>query len=590
MKKFTDAPNEDLRSGLLGLGERSIRKSHYAQLQQRLSELERFRALIDQAHDMIFLVQPGGVILDVNATACRLLKRTDDDLKGSLIQDYLEVPWTRLLQNMAEREPGRRSLVLESTVFSALGESIVVELTISGAPFGDQEYYVLVLRDMTERKWAEDRIRTLAFYDILTGLANRMLLKERLFQALTERNRTNQLIGVLLLDVDRFKVLNDSLGYERGDALLQQIADRLRDFGDQIMPARIGGDEFVVLMTARQDMEEIANYAQRLLKHLSEAYHLGEQDVFLSVSIGVAVAPGDGATAEQLLRNSEIAMYRAKEQGRNQCRFYTSYLDRVWAERVQMEVAMRKGIAEQEFSLVYQPQVDAGNGSLLGFEALVRWHRQETGETIYPDRFIPLAEDSGLILPLGRQILQMALAQLRCWLDAGRQVKRMAVNLSSKQILDPLLMETVFSLLKEYQLAASLLELEITESAAMGQEKDVIEILSDFRRRGVVLALDDFGTGYSSLSYLRLLPIHVVKIDRSFVADVSTSRDNAAIVKATVAMAKGLDLEVVAEGVETAEEVDVLRTCGVDRMQGYLFSRPETSEELDKWIWAAKWL
>ena len=590
MKKFTDAPNEDLRSGLLGLGERSIRKSHYAQLQQRLSELERFRALIDQAHDMIFLVQPGGVILDVNATACRLLKRTDDDLKGSLIQDYLEVPWTRLLQNMAEREPGRRSLVLESTVFSALGESIVVELTISGAPFGDQEYYVLVLRDMTERKWAEDRIRTLAFYDILTGLANRMLLKERLFQALTERNRTNQLIGVLLLDVDRFKVLNDSLGYERGDALLQQIADRLRDFGDQIMPARIGGDEFVVLMTARQDMEEIANYAQRLLKHLSEAYHLGEQDVFLSVSIGVAVAPGDGATAEQLLRNSEIAMYRAKEQGRNQCRFYTSYLDRVWAERVQMEVAMRKGIAEQEFSLVYQPQVDAGNGSLLGFEALVRWHRQETGETIYPDRFIPLAEDCGLILPLGRQILQMALAQLRCWLDAGRQVKRMAVNLSSKQILDPLLMETVFSLLKEYQLAASLLELEITESAAMGQEKDVIEILSDFRRRGVVLALDDFGTGYSSLSYLRLLPIHVVKIDRSFVADVSTSRDNAAIVKATVAMAKGLDLEVVAEGVETAEEVDVLRTCGVDRMQGYLFSRPETSEELDKWIWAAKWL
>ena len=590
MKKFTDAPNEDLRSGLLGLGERSIRKSHYAQLQQRLSELERFRALIDQAHDMIFLVQPGGVILDVNATACRLLKRTDDDLKGSLIQDYLEVPWTRLLQNMAEREPGRRSLVLESTVFSALGESIVVELTISGAPFGDQEYYVLVLRDMTERKWAEDRIRTLAFYDILTGLANRMLLKERLFQALTERNRTNQLIGVLLLDVDRFKVLNDSLGYERGDALLQQIADRLRDFGDQIMPARIGGDEFVVLMTARQDMEEIANYAQRLLKHLSEAYHLGEQDVFLSVSIGVAVAPGDGATGEQLLRNSEIAMYRAKEQGRNQCRFYTSYLDRVWAERVQMEVAMRKGIAEQEFSLVYQPQVDAGNGSLLGFEALVRWHRQETGETIYPDRFIPLAEDCGLILPLGRQILQMALAQLRCWLDAGRQVKRMAVNLSSKQILDPLLMETVFSLLKEYQLAASLLELEITESAAMGQEKDVIEILSDFRRRGVVLALDDFGTGYSSLSYLRLLPIHVVKIDRSFVADVSTSRDNAAIVKATVAMAKGLDLEVVAEGVETAEEVDVLRTCGVDRMQGYLFSRPETSEELDKWIWAAKWL
>ena len=589
MKKFTDGSNEDLRVGLLGLGERSIRKSHYAQLQQRLSELERFRALIDQAHDMIFLVQPDGIVLDVNVTACRLLKRTDNDLVGSPIQDYLELPWERLLRSMAEREPGRRSLVLESTVFSALGESIVVELTISGAPFGNQEYYVLVMRDMTERKWAEDRIRTLAFYDILTGLANRMLLKERLFQALTERNRTNQLIGVLLLDVDRFKVLNDSLGYERGDALLKQIADRLRDFGDQIMPARIGGDEFVVLMTARHDVEEIANYAQRLLEHLSEPYYLDEQAVFLSVSIGVAVAPEDGVSGELLLRNSEIAMYRAKEQGRNQCRFYTSFLDRVWAERVQMEVAMRQGIAQQEFSLVYQPQIDAGSGVLLGFEALVRWHRKESGETVYPDCFIPLAEDCGLILPLGRQILKMALAQLRCWLDAGRRVKRMAVNLSSKQILDPLLMETVFSLLKEYELPASILELEITESAAMGQEKEVIEILSDFRQRGVILALDDFGTGYSSLSYLRLLPIHVVKVDRSFVSDVATNRNNAAIVTATVAMAKGLDLEVVAEGVETAEQVAVLRACGVDRMQGYLFSPPESSENLDQWIWQKKW-
>lgn len=585
MKKSFD---DDLRAGLLGLGERSMRKTHYVQLQQRLSELERFRSLIDQAHDMIFLVRPDGVILDVNATACRLLKRKSDALINSPIREFLEVPWERLLQSMAEREPGRRSLVLESTVCSALGESIVVELTISDAPFDDQEYYVLVMRDMTERKWAEDRIRTLAFYDMLTGLANRMLLKERLFQALAESHRTNQLTGVLLLDVDRFKVLNDSLGYERGDALLKQVADRLRDFGDQIMPARIGGDEFVVLMTARRDVEEVANGAQRLLERLGEPYMLEGQEIFLSVSIGVAVAPEDGTTGEQLLRNSEIAMYRAKEQGRNQCRFYTNFLDRVWAERVQMEVAMRQGITAREFSLVYQPQIDAKNGSLIGFEALVRWQRAN-GEKVYPDRFIPLAEDSGLILPLGRQILEMALAQLRSWLDEGRTVQRMAVNLSSKQIHDPLLMETVFSLLKEYRLPSSLLELEITESAAMGQESDIIEILSDFRRRGVMLALDDFGTGYSSLSYLRLLPIHVVKIDRSFVSDVSTNRNNAAIVTATAAMAKGLDLEVVAEGVETLEQAAVLQACGVDRMQGYLFSRPQSRAELDEWIWQKQW-
>lgn len=585
MKKSFD---DDLRAGLLGLGERSMRKTHYVQLQQRLSELERFRSLIDQAHDMIFLVRPDGVILDVNATACRLLKRKSDALINSPIREFLEVPWERLLQSMAEREPGRRSLVLESTVCSALGESIVVELTISDAPFDDQEYYVLVMRDMTERKWAEDRIRTLAFYDMLTGLANRMLLKERLFQALAESHRTNQLTGVLLLDVDRFKVLNDSLGYERGDALLKQVADRLRDFGDQIMPARIGGDEFVVLMTARRDVEEVANGAQRLLERLGEPYMLEGQEIFLSVSIGVAVAPEDGTTGEQLLRNSEIAMYRAKEQGRNQCRFYTNFLDRVWAERVQMEVAMRQGITAREFSLVYQPQIDAKNGSLIGFEALVRWQRAN-GEKVYPDRFIPLAEDSGLILPLGRQILEMALAQLRSWLDEGRIVQRMAVNLSSKQIHDPLLMETVFSLLKEYRLPSSLLELEITESAAMGQESDIIEILSDFRRRGVMLALDDFGTGYSSLSYLRLLPIHVVKIDRSFVSDVSTNRNNAAIVTATAAMAKGLDLEVVAEGVETLEQAAVLQACGVDRMQGYLFSRPQSRAELDEWIWQKQW-
>ena len=586
MKRSFD---DDLRAGLLGLGERSMRKTHYVQLQQRLSELERFRSLIDQAHDMIFLVRPDGIILDANATASRLLKRPNDLLVSSHIRKFLEVPWERLLQSMAEREPGRRSLVLESTVSSALGESIVVELTISDAPFDDQEYYVLVLRDMTERKWAEDRIRTLAFYDMLTGLANRMLLKERLFQALAESHRTNQLTGVLLLDVDRFKVLNDSLGYERGDALLKQVADRLRDFGDQIMPARIGGDEFVVLMTARRDVEEIANGAQRLLERLGEPYTLEGQEIFLSVSIGVAVAPTDGSTGEQLLRNSEIAMYRAKEQGRNQCRFYTNFLDRVWAERVQMEVAMRQGIAAREFSLVYQPQVDAKKGSLIGFEALVRWQRAN-GEKIYPDSFIPLAEDSGLILPLGRQILEMALSQLRSWLDAGRTVQRMAVNLSSKQIHDPLLMETIFSLLREFRLASSLLELEITESAAMGQESDIIEILSDFRRRGIMLALDDFGTGYSSLSYLRLLPIHVVKIDRSFVSDVSTNRNNAAIVTGTAAMAKGLDLEVVAEGVETMEQAAVLQACGVDRMQGYLFSRPQSRAELDEWIWGKRWL
>ena len=585
MKRSFD---DDLRAGLLGLGERSMRKTHYVQLQQRLSELERFRSLIDQAHDMIFLVRPDGIILDANATASRLLKRQNDRLVNSHIREFLEVPWERLLQSMAEREAGRRSLVLESSVSSALGESIVVELTISDAPFDDQEYYVLVLRDMTERKWAEDRIRTLAFYDMLTGLANRMLLKERLFQALAESHRTNQLTGVLLLDVDRFKVLNDSLGYERGDALLKQVAERLRDYGDQIMPARIGGDEFVVLMTARRDVEEIANGAQRLLEYLGEPYKLEGQEVFLSVSIGVAVAPTDGTTGEQLLRNSEIAMYRAKEQGRNQCRFYTNFLDRVWAERVQMEVAMRQGITAREFHLVYQPQIDAKNGSLYGFEALARWQRAN-GEKVYPDRFIPLAEDSGLILPLGRQILEMALAQLRSWLDAGRTVQRMAVNLSSKQIHDPLLMETIFSLLKEYRLPSSLLELEITESAAMGQESDIIEILSDFRRRGVMLALDDFGTGYSSLSYLRLLPIHVVKIDRSFVSDVSTNRNNAAIVTATTAMAKGLDLEVVAEGVETLEQAAVLQACGVDRMQGYLFSRPQPCEELDEWLWQKKW-
>ena len=249
---------------------------------------------------------------------------------------------------------------------------------------------------------------------------------------------------------------------------------------------------------------------------------------------------------------------------------------------------MRQGITAREFSLVYQPQIDAKNGSLIGFEALVRWQRSN-GEKVYPDRFIPVAEDSGLILPLGRQILEMALSQLRSWLDEGRTVQRMAVNLSSKQIHDPLLMETVFSLLKEYRLPSSLLELEITESAAMGQESDIIEILSDFRRRGVMLALDDFGTGYSSLSYLRLLPIHVVKIDRSFVSDVSTNRNNAAIVTATAAMAKGLDLEVVAEGVETLEQAAVLQACGVDRMQGYLFSRPQSRAELDEWIWQKQW-
>ncbi len=587
MNKFSDQSSSELRSALLGLGEKSIRKTHYGQLQRRLDELERFRAIVDQAQDMVFMVRPDGVILDANATASHLLKVKTGELIDSSFELYLDTAWARLLQELAEHETGGRPLVQERTAFTALQEPVIVEMRLTKAPFADTDYYLVILRDMTEKKLAEEKIRTLAYYDRLTGLPNRMLLKEQLAQGLAAAKQTGELTGVFFLDIDRFKVLNDSLGFEQGDALLKQVAERLRAFGGRLMPARLGGDEFAAFMTAGRDLSEFALCAQRLLEQLARPFSVGGRELFLTVSLGVAVAPEDGQGEDELLCKAENAMYRAKEQGCGQCRFYTSALDLVWSERAQLEVALRRAIADQAFTLVYQPQF-AASGALCGFEALVRWPRG-TEKPVYPDCFIPLAEECGLILPLGRQILEMALAQLRQWLDDGRAVGKMAVNLSAKQLCDPLLEQHLVALLKEYRLPPALLELEITESAAIGREKDVADFLAGFRRRGITLALDDFGTGYSSLHCLRMLPIQVVKIDRSFIFDMTTNKTNAAIVAAAVAMAKSLGLEVVAEGVETRQQVAALQAFGVDRLQGYLFSRPQSSAELDRWVWEKAW-
>lgn len=587
MSKYTDQAGDDLRAALLGLGQKSMRKTHYGQLQQRLDELERFRAIVDQAQDLVFMVRADGVILDANATAARRLQVPAAELINCAIDRYLDAAWERLLQEQAAEAAAGRPIVWERTIFTARQEPVAVEMSMSKAPFAAADYYLLVLRDMTEKKQAEEKIRTLAFYDRLTGLPNRMLLKEQLSQALASAGVTGTLTGVFFLNIDRFKVLNDSLGYEQGDALLQQVAERLRTFDARLLPARIGGDKFAAMMPGGRAVAEFTLGAQRLLKQLARPYSLGGREVFLTISLGVAVAPQDGERDEALLGNAENAMYRAKEHSGNQCRFYTSALDFVWSERAKLEVALRQAVADEAFALVYQPQVEA-DGTLAGFEALVRWPRP--GDTpVYPDCFIPLAEECGLILPLGWQIIEMALAQARRWLDAGRLVKRLAVNLSAKQLCDPALAQKLFELLMKHRLSPTLLELEITESAAIGREKDVADFLAGFRRQGITLALDDFGTGYSSLHMMRMLPIQVVKIDRSFIFDLTTNKTNAAIVAAAVAMAKSLGLEVVAEGVETREQAAALQVIGVDRLQGYLFSRPQSSAELDQWVWEKTW-
>jgi len=441
---------------------------------------------------------------------------------------------------------------------------------------------VLLYTDITERRAAAQEIERLAFFDSLTGLPNRVLLKDRLNQMLTRAGRHKEKVALLFIDLDRFKEVNDTLGHGSGDLLLQVVAERLiacLRTSDTV--ARLGGDEFVVLLEGVEDREGVMEVASKLLAAMAQPVQLLDREIYSGGRLGISLYPYDGDNVDTLFKNADTAMYHAKEQGRNTFRFYSSDMHTSALEMLTLNSYLRHALERDELYLVYQPQISFLTGELVGVEALIRWEHPSLG-MIAPDRFIPLAEETGLIVPIGTWVLQEACAQAAQWINQGLKPMRVAVNLSAKQFRNPGLVATIRTLLEQSRLPAHLLELELTEGMLIENITSTLETLKALKAMGVTLAIDDFGTGYSSLSYLKHFPLDRLKIDKSFVLEMAEkSGDSAAIVQAIIALAHSLKLTVIAEGVERQDQVEFLKQHCCDEMQGFFFSRPLKAEALE---------
>ncbi len=449
---------------------------------------------------------------------------------------------------------------------------------------GLPKHYVGVFTDITKRKQDEERIWYQANFDTLTGLPNRVLFVDRLDQAIKQAKREQHMAALVSIDLDRFKVINDTLGHSVGDLLLQEASRRLRSCLRAVdTVARLGGDEFTIVLPSVGSEQDVAGVAQKILESLAQPFHIDQNEAYVSGSIGIAIFPHDADTAEDLLKGADSAMYRAKSKGKNNYQFYTSDMNLKAAAHFTMEVDLRRAIERNELLLYYQPQIDSASRRIIACEALLRWRSGRYG-LVSPGEFLPLAEETGLIVPIGEWVLNTACAQAKAWQDEGLKPVRMAVNISARQLKQRNLVETVARALDHSGLDPRNLEIEITESVVMENAEAATKILLELKNMGIRLAVDDFGTGYSSLSYLRHFPIDVLKIDRSFVMDLHINPDDQAIAEAIVMLAKSLNLSVTAEGVENEDQFTHLKRLGCNDVQGFLFSFPLPAEEFRNYL------
>ncbi|MGC9988394.1 MAG: EAL domain-containing protein [Terriglobales bacterium] len=453
-----------------------------------------------------------------------------------------------------------------------------VWLRTSKLPLSDREGKVTgvigTYEDITDRKVAEDRVQYLAYYDALTGLPNRALLQDRLAKALASARRRKDRVALLFLDLDRFKDINDSLGHSVGDLLLQEVAERLKKWSrEQDTVARVGGDEFVIVLTAAKDGADAAVAAERLVHAMSAAIVVQGRTLSVGCSLGISIFPEHGADSETLIKNADAAMYCAKENGGHNFKFFTDDMNAQAVERLTLENGLRLALDKKELFLVYQPQMNIATGKIIGLEALLRWQHPTLG-LVPPDKFIRIAENCGLIMPIGEWVLMTACSQARKWQDEGLPALSVAVNVSAVQFRQEGFCETIRRVLQETRLAPPYLELELTESLLLTNADVTHSVIRELKEMGITLAIDDFGTGYSSFSYLRQFRVSKLKIDQLFIRDVATNPDDAAITAAIISMAKSLHLKVIAEGVEDEAQMSFLRAHQCDEIQGYYFSKP----------------
>ncbi|WP_169333590.1 bifunctional diguanylate cyclase/phosphodiesterase [Leeia oryzae] len=542
---------------------------------------------IQQSRDGILILDRDFKIISANPAFCQMLATTEDHLIGSIApmlkgKDHYQ----NLLDTIQLHLTTHTYWEGEIWTRKENGEMFLELVTLSPIRMDDGgiRNFVCITSDITEQKQHADHIWHLAHHDTVTGLPNRNLLQDRLMQSILQAERNHKKSALLFIDLDRFKNINDTLGHSFGDRLLKHVADRLIGcvrHADTV--ARIGGDEFVIVLSSLDDASGAETSALKIMEALTSTFVIDNMDLHITPSIGIAICPDDGSTVDGLMRNADTAMYFAKDSGRNNYQFFKQSMNTAATERLDMERQLRIAIKQNQFELHYQPQVDLNTGELVGMEALIRWRHPEHG-LVSPLRFIPIAEETGLIVPIGEWVLREACRQSKIWQDAGLIKIPVAVNLSARQFLKGSLVETVSGALAESRLDPDYLELEITESLLMYEVEDTIQLLSELHELGVSLAIDDFGTGYSSLSYLKRFPIDHLKVDRSFVRDVINDPDDASITSAIIAMAHNLKLQVVAEGVETEEQAKFLRQLGCEYAQGFHYSKPLSSEDMTAYM------
>lgn len=583
----------DLRTAELQRTNALLIEDIAARKQAELALQLRQRA-IDSSVNAIMIIraeQPDFIIDYVNPAFERITGYCHDEVIGqpfrTLQNDYRDQPGIEeirsALREQREACATLRSLRKDGSLF--WNDTYISPVRDAD---GSVSHFVVTQYDITATKRYEAELEYQANRDVLTGLANRNLLRDRLRQAIAYADRYGHAVWIVFADLDRFKFINDTLGHRAGDALLNKVAERLLQVGlETDTVARLGGDDFVLVLPERSDERLTMGAVQRFIQAVSQPLVIEGHEFFPACSTGVAAYPADGHDPDTLIKNAEIAMYRAKENGRSNIQFYTPAMNAEAFERLKIEGGLHNAIDRQEFVLHYQPQIDLQTGRMVGVESLIRWQHPELG-MVSPVRFIGLAEETGLIVPMGAWALRHACEQVRAWQNEELGAVRVAVNLSIRQFYQHDLVQTVAATLQETGLAPELLEIELTESLIMTDVERAIAVLRGLKTLGVYIAIDDFGTGYSSLSYLKRFPIDVLKIDQSFVRDITEDADDAAIVSSIISLAHSLRLDVVAEGVETAEQLAYLREHDCDQVQGYYFSKPLPANQLQTLLIAEK--